>query len=183
MCPLSGLAVQGTGAAFALLNIAEGVSRVHASRRVFDILRSHEDTTSVIHHRSFPEGMLGNLMVCTPVKGAAPEVCCGTNWGSQAMAVAVLGSAGTAPPAGQACSHRLSASCLWAECPPKSMKLPAPVSLHHCYKLWHKTATCSSVTLQLTTHMQLQDYQMHERSALEGTRTCAALQPHTGCVP
>ena len=58
LSPLSGLAAQGTGAAFALLNIAEGVSRVHASRRVFDILRSHEDTTSVIHHRSFPEGTL-----------------------------------------------------------------------------------------------------------------------------
>ena len=31
---------------------------MHASRRVFDILRSHEDTTSVIHHRSFLEGVL-----------------------------------------------------------------------------------------------------------------------------
>jgi (E)-4-hydroxy-3-methylbut-2-enyl-diphosphate synthase len=36
-----------------LLNIAAGTSRLHASRRVFDVLKKHDITTSVIHHRVF----------------------------------------------------------------------------------------------------------------------------------
>lgn len=39
-----------------LLNIAEGTSRVHASRRIFDLMRSNGDDTPVIHHRIFPAG-------------------------------------------------------------------------------------------------------------------------------
>ncbi|KAK9800350.1 hypothetical protein WJX73_008117 [Symbiochloris irregularis] len=50
-------ALQSTGAVMALLNTAEGVSRVHASRRVFDWLRTHEDDTPIIHHKVFSTGM------------------------------------------------------------------------------------------------------------------------------
>ena len=41
----------------ALLKIADGVSRVHASRRVFDVLAEHNIDIPVIHHRIFPAGM------------------------------------------------------------------------------------------------------------------------------
>jgi (E)-4-hydroxy-3-methylbut-2-enyl-diphosphate synthase len=37
----------------ALLNIAAGTSRVHASRRIFHIIKSHDIETPVIHHRVF----------------------------------------------------------------------------------------------------------------------------------
>jgi (E)-4-hydroxy-3-methylbut-2-enyl-diphosphate synthase len=37
----------------ALLNIAAGTSRVHASRRVFHIIKSNSIETPVIHHRVF----------------------------------------------------------------------------------------------------------------------------------
>lgn len=38
-------------AVMALLNIAPGVSRVHASRRIFELLQRHEIDISVIHFR------------------------------------------------------------------------------------------------------------------------------------
>lgn len=44
-------ALKGSGAAMVLLQIAEGVSRVHASRRVFELLRRHDIDISVIHFR------------------------------------------------------------------------------------------------------------------------------------
>ena len=37
----------------ALLNTDASMSRLHASRRVFDILKKHKIETSVIHHRQF----------------------------------------------------------------------------------------------------------------------------------
>ncbi|KAK9828634.1 hypothetical protein WJX72_001221 [[Myrmecia] bisecta] len=52
-------------AVLALLNIAPGVSRVHASRRVFEILRKHDIDISVIHHRSFPVGTSRDSIIIT----------------------------------------------------------------------------------------------------------------------
>ena len=40
----------------ALLEIAAGLSRVHASRRVFELLAEHNIDIPVIHHRAFPAG-------------------------------------------------------------------------------------------------------------------------------
>lgn len=37
---------------FALLNIKEGVSRVHASRRIFELLQRQNNDIAVIHHRT-----------------------------------------------------------------------------------------------------------------------------------
>lgn len=44
-------ALKGSDAAMALLQIAEGTSRVHASRRVFELLRKNDIDISVIHFR------------------------------------------------------------------------------------------------------------------------------------
>ena len=35
-----------------LLNVAPNVSRLHASRRVFELLRQHDIDLPVIHHRT-----------------------------------------------------------------------------------------------------------------------------------
>ncbi len=48
--------LQGSEAVMALLNTAEGVSRVHAGRRFFDILREHGIDIPVIHQRDFQAG-------------------------------------------------------------------------------------------------------------------------------
>ena len=40
----------------ALLKIAPGVSRVHASRRVFEVFQKNDVQTPVIHHITFPDG-------------------------------------------------------------------------------------------------------------------------------
>lgn len=45
-------AVQRTDAVFALLNIKEGVSGVHASRRIFELLQRQNNDIAVIHHRT-----------------------------------------------------------------------------------------------------------------------------------
>lgn len=37
-----------------LLSIKDGVSRIHASRRVFEAIQSNAITTPVIHHITFP---------------------------------------------------------------------------------------------------------------------------------
>lgn len=39
-----------------LLDIAEGVSRVHASRRIFELLQRHNIKHPVLHHLRFPVG-------------------------------------------------------------------------------------------------------------------------------
>ena len=39
----------------ALLNVAAGVSRLHASRRVFDVLKRSGIETPVMHHRVFAD--------------------------------------------------------------------------------------------------------------------------------
>eukprot|EP00195_Chlamydomonas_chlamydogama_P017274 CAMPEP_0202902060 /NCGR_PEP_ID=MMETSP1392-20130828/16134_1 /ASSEMBLY_ACC=CAM_ASM_000868 /TAXON_ID=225041 /ORGANISM="Chlamydomonas chlamydogama, Strain SAG 11-48b" /LENGTH=702 /DNA_ID=CAMNT_0049588743 /DNA_START=163 /DNA_END=2271 /DNA_ORIENTATION=+ len=46
-----------------LLNIADGVSRIHASRRVFEVIKSHEISTPVIHHIRFPAGAVRDEIV------------------------------------------------------------------------------------------------------------------------
>ena len=43
-------------AVLALLEVADGVSRVHASRRFFEYLARHDIDIPVIHHRSFEPG-------------------------------------------------------------------------------------------------------------------------------
>lgn len=43
--------LKSSEAVMALLNIAPGVSRVHASRRIFELLQRHEIDISVIHFR------------------------------------------------------------------------------------------------------------------------------------
>ncbi len=47
---------QGSEAVMALLSTADGVSRVHASRRFFDILQEHDIDIPVIHQRVFTAG-------------------------------------------------------------------------------------------------------------------------------
>ncbi|GIL84782.1 hypothetical protein Vretimale_14432 [Volvox reticuliferus] len=49
-------AIQGLGPIVVLLNVADGVSRLHASRRVFDALKRHNATVPVIHNIRFPGG-------------------------------------------------------------------------------------------------------------------------------
>lgn len=49
----------------ALLDVAAGVSRLHASRRVFDILKSNDIQTPVIHHRQFESGTERDAIVIT----------------------------------------------------------------------------------------------------------------------
>lgn len=44
-------ALKKSDAAMVLLQIAEGVSRVHASRRVFELLRRNDIDISVVHFR------------------------------------------------------------------------------------------------------------------------------------
>lgn len=46
-----------------LLNIKDGVSRLHASRRVFDVLKRHEITTPVVHCMRFPAGTVRDEIV------------------------------------------------------------------------------------------------------------------------
>ena len=46
-----------------LLNIAEGTSRVHASRRVFEQLHRQQNDIPVIHHRVFPAGAHSPMLV------------------------------------------------------------------------------------------------------------------------
>ena len=48
--------LQGSAAVMLLLDIAPGVSRIHASRRVFELLGRHSIDLPVIHRRSFPAG-------------------------------------------------------------------------------------------------------------------------------
>ncbi len=60
--------LQDSGAVLALLNIASGVSRVHASRRFFERLQSHGIDIPVIHQRTFPAGA-----ALTPTHGCT---CC-----------------------------------------------------------------------------------------------------------
>ncbi|GBF87360.1 hypothetical protein Rsub_00071 [Raphidocelis subcapitata] len=58
------LAAAGTlGAAVALLNVADGVSRVHASRRVFEALKSAGSGLPVVHHVRFGEGAVRDEIV------------------------------------------------------------------------------------------------------------------------
>ncbi|EFJ45455.1 hypothetical protein VOLCADRAFT_63610 [Volvox carteri f. nagariensis] len=49
-------ALQGLGPIVVLLNVADGVSRLHASRRVFDAIKRHNVTAPVIHNIRFPAG-------------------------------------------------------------------------------------------------------------------------------
>lgn len=43
--------LKGSDAVMALLEIAPGVSRVHASRRIFELLQRHDIDIAVIHFR------------------------------------------------------------------------------------------------------------------------------------
>lgn len=52
-------------AVMALLEIAPGVSRVHASRRVFELLARSGSDIPVIHHRTFPAGSTRDEIVIT----------------------------------------------------------------------------------------------------------------------
>ena len=54
--------MQGSGAVLALLDVAPGVSRVHASRRVFDLLQRHDIPIPVIHQRRFEPGAQMGLL-------------------------------------------------------------------------------------------------------------------------
>lgn len=58
-------ALKDSEAVMALLDIAPGVSRVHASRRVFDILAGAGADIPVIHHRRFPKGATRDEIVIT----------------------------------------------------------------------------------------------------------------------
>lgn len=49
----------------ALLNTADGESRLHSSRRVFDVLKNNNIETAVMHHRIFNEGSVRDEIVIT----------------------------------------------------------------------------------------------------------------------
>ncbi len=53
------------GAAFVLLNIQDGVSRIHSSRRVFDVIKKNGITTPVLHHIRFAAGANKDEIVLT----------------------------------------------------------------------------------------------------------------------
>ncbi|KAL3136509.1 hypothetical protein ABBQ38_005759 [Trebouxia sp. C0009 RCD-2024] len=57
--------LKGSEAVMALLQIAPGVSQVHASRRIFELLQRHEVDIAVIHFHSFPEGASGDDIIMT----------------------------------------------------------------------------------------------------------------------
>lgn len=52
---LSGLSSLSQKPIMGLLNVPEGVSRVHASRRVFQHLADTESDLAIIHHALFPQ--------------------------------------------------------------------------------------------------------------------------------
>jgi len=56
-------AAASTGAVVALLNVKDGVSRVHASRRVFEALKRAGGRLPVVHHIRFPEGAVRDEVV------------------------------------------------------------------------------------------------------------------------
>ena len=56
MHQLSRPCLQGSEAVMALFNTAQGVSRVHAARRFFDLLQEHDIDIPVIHQRIFQSG-------------------------------------------------------------------------------------------------------------------------------
>ena len=58
------ICMQEVDAVMVLLNIAEGTSRVHAGRRVFEHLHRQQNDIPVIHHRVFPAG--GPLLPTRP---------------------------------------------------------------------------------------------------------------------
>ena len=49
-------ALKSLDAVVVLLNIQDGMSRVHASRRVFDVIKQNEITVPVVHHIRFAPG-------------------------------------------------------------------------------------------------------------------------------
>ena len=51
------IALKEMDVAMALLKTAPGLSRVHTSRRVFEILRRNDINVPVIHHAAFPDGV------------------------------------------------------------------------------------------------------------------------------
>jgi hypothetical protein len=58
-------AIGGLDPIVVLLDVAPGVSRIHASRRVFDRLKSSGIDTPVVHHRRFPAGVDRDEIVIT----------------------------------------------------------------------------------------------------------------------
>ncbi len=60
--------LQELDAVMVLLKIAPGVSRVHASRRVFEVLRQHSIDVPVVHHITFPDGASRDEIIITAGK-------------------------------------------------------------------------------------------------------------------
>ncbi|CAK0779583.1 hypothetical protein CVIRNUC_004810 [Coccomyxa viridis] len=58
-------ALKGSEAVMALFNTAQGVSRVHAARRFFDLLQEHEIDIPVIHQRIFQSGASRDEQILT----------------------------------------------------------------------------------------------------------------------
>ncbi|KAG2452668.1 hypothetical protein HYH02_002901 [Chlamydomonas schloesseri] len=58
-------AIKSLNPIVALLATADGVSRLHSSRRVFDALKRHGITTPVVHRISFPAGTVRDEIVIT----------------------------------------------------------------------------------------------------------------------
>lgn len=82
---------------FALLDVAPSTSRVHASRRVFDILVGAGCETPVIHHRVFDKGASRDEIV----------IAAGTELG--ALLVDGLGDGAMLE-----CEGEVRGFCLWA---------------------------------------------------------------------
>ena len=65
---LTNVWLQGSEAVLALLEVAAGVSRVHASRRFFEYLARHDIDIPVIHHRSFEAGKSRQSLDMSPLR-------------------------------------------------------------------------------------------------------------------
>jgi len=66
---------QGSAAVMVLLDVASGVSRIHASRRVFELLARHDVDLPVIHRRAFPAGAALGVGLGLVVPSGDPTVC------------------------------------------------------------------------------------------------------------
>lgn len=77
-------AIKALNPIVALLATKDGVSRLHSSRRVFDVLKRHGITTPVIHRITFPAGTVRDEIVITTgslVGGLLVGVGCGCGRG------------------------------------------------------------------------------------------------------
>lgn len=67
------MCVQDSKAVMVLLDIKEGVSRVHAARRFFELLRFYDIDLPVIHTRRFAAGTPRAYKQLSPMQSGSPR--------------------------------------------------------------------------------------------------------------